>query len=75
MDFKSQVKTAHSSMAKLIFVKVPDALNDLSVNNTRNEITGTIANPDGSERWFSPKIPDQFCQFVGYSHQLTDEQN
>ena len=74
MEFKSEIKKASSSAGKLIFVKVPDSLNDINVNNTQNEITGTIAKMGGTERWTSPKIPNLYCKFIGYSHELTNEE-
>ena len=74
MEFKTEIKKASSSKSNLVFVKVPDSLNDLNVNNTLNELTGTIATMDGTERWTSKKIPNQFCKFIGYSHKLTDEE-
>lgn len=72
--FKTEIKKATSSKSKLVFVKVPDSLNDLSVNNTSNEVTGTIATMGGTERWTSEKIPNKYCKFIGYSHKLTDEE-
>jgi hypothetical protein len=72
--FKTEIKKASSSKLNLVFVKVPDSLNDLNVNNTSNEVTGTIATMDGTERWTSEKIPNQFCKFIGYSHKLTDDE-
>lgn len=74
LKFKTEIKKASSSKSILVFVKVPDSLNNLNVNNTSNELTGTIATMDGTERWTSEKIPNQFCKFIGYSHKLTDEE-
>ena len=74
MKFKSEIKKASSSKAILVFVKVPDALEDLSVDNTRNEIAGNLSTKTGFVDWFSPKLPDQRLSFVGYSHKLTDDE-
>lgn len=74
MNFKSEIKKASSSKAKLVFVKVPDALEDLIIDNTRNEIAGNLSTKNGFVDWFSPKLPNQRLSFVGYSHKLTDEE-
>ena len=74
MNFKSEIKKASSSKAKLVFVKVPDGLEYLTVDNTRNEIAGNLSTKTGFVDWFSPKLPDQKLSFVGYSHKLTDEE-
>ena len=74
MEFKSEIKKASSSKAQLVFVKVPDALEDLSVDNSRNHLSGNLSTKTGFTDWFSPKLPDKRLSFVGYSHQLTDEE-
>jgi hypothetical protein len=74
MEFKTEIKRASSSKAKLVFVKVPDAIKDLTVDNTRNELSGNLSTKTGFVDWFSPKLPDQRLSFVGYSHRLTDEE-
>jgi hypothetical protein len=74
MEFKSEIKKASSSKAKLVFVKVPDGLEDLSVDNTRNHISGNLPTKMAVIDWFSDKIPNQYLKFIGYSHQLTDEE-
>jgi len=74
MEFKAQIKKANSSKSELVFVEVPYLLNDINVNNNQNEITGTIAKMGGTERWTSPKIPNLYCKFIGYSHELTNEE-
>ena len=72
MDFKSEIKKTSSSKAKLVFVKVPDAVEDLTVDNTRNELSGNLSTQTGFVDWFSPKLPDKRLIFIGYSHKLTD---
>jgi hypothetical protein len=74
MEFKTEIKKASSSKAKLVFVKVPDAIEDLTVDNTRNELSGNLSTKTGFVDWFSQKIPDQILSFVGYSHKLKDEE-
>ena len=74
MEFKTEIKKASSSKTELVFVKVPDALEYLTVDNTRNEVAGSLSTKTGFIDWFSPKLPDQRLVFVGYSHKLTDEE-
>lgn len=74
MDFKSEIKKVQSSKAELIFVKVPDALEDLTVDNIRNQLTGNLSTKIGFVDWFSPKLPNKKLSFIGYSHRLSDEE-
>jgi hypothetical protein len=72
--FTTEVIKASSSRAELVFIKVPDSLNDLAVNNTSNSVTGTIATMGGTERWTFKNIsPNKFLKFIGYSHKLSEE--
>ena len=74
MEFKSEIIQTASLKAHLVFVKVPDTLNDLTVNNEQSKVTGTIAEIDGTTRWTSDQIPGQEIQFVGYVHKLDEIQ-
>ncbi len=73
MNFKIEIKEASSSKSKLVFVKVPDGLQDLLVDNTQNKLSGRMAAGTSMIDWISPKIPAR-CKFIGYSHQLTDDE-
>lgn len=72
-EFKSIVKEASSALTRLVFVKVPDSLRDLIVNNEKQFVTGTLATIDGAVRWTSPELPMGVYVFNGYSHRLTEE--
>lgn len=69
MKFKTQIKQASSSKSKLVFVKVPDGITDISVDNRDNVIRGHLFD----EIWTSEKIPQSLYIFNGYSHELTEE--
>jgi hypothetical protein len=49
--FKEEIKQASSSKCKLVFVKVPDGLTDISVDNRDNVVRGHLFN----EIWTSKK--------------------
>lgn len=68
-NFKEEIKQASSSKCKLVFVKVPDGLTDISVDNRDNIVRGHLFN----EIWTSKKIPQSLYVFKGYSHELTEE--
>ena len=72
--FKITIKKVTTAKAKLTFVKVPDSLSNLKVED--NHIVGLIQTKEGHENWQSPKIKtsDKELSFVGYSHRLTNEQ-
>jgi len=74
MDYKIEIKEASSSKTKLVFVKVPDNLEDLTVDNFRHELSGNLPTKTGTNDWFSPKLPKPDCKFIGYSHKLTDSE-
>lgn len=67
--FKSEIKQASSSECKLVFVKVPDGLTEISVDSrdcvVRGELNGKL--------WTSEKIPQSIYVFYGYSHELSEE--
>jgi hypothetical protein len=67
--FKTEIKKASSSKSKLVFVKVPDGLTDISVDNRDNVVKGHLLN----EIWTSNKIPQSLYGFKGFSHELTEE--
>lgn len=67
--FKSEIKKTSSSKSKLVFVKVPDGLKDVNVDNRDNVIRGKL--PEGL--WESNKIPSGLYVFNGFSHELTEE--
>ena len=67
--FKEKIKIASSSKVKLVFVKVPDGLTDISVDNIDNVVKGNLFN----EIWTSKKIPQSLYVFNGYSHELTQD--
>lgn len=69
MEFVSIIKEAASSVAQLVFVKVPDGLTDISVDNRDNVVMGHW----GNRIWTSKKIPQSLYVFNGYSHKLTEE--
>ena len=73
MNFKSVIKEATSSKTKMVFVKVPNSVKGLTVDNDRNKLSGTARTKTGLADWFSPKFPEGKYQFVGYSHRLTEE--
>jgi hypothetical protein len=74
MEFNSTIKEASSSKSKLVFVKVPDGLEDLTVDNIRCELSGNLRNKTGFIDWVSPKIPKKNLKFIGYSHELSEEE-
>jgi hypothetical protein len=67
--FKEEIKQASSVAGKLVFVKVPDALTNISVDNRDNVVRGHLFN----EIWTSKKIPQSLYVFNGYSHELTED--
>ena len=67
--FKSEIKQSSSSNFKLVFVKVPDALQNITVDCCDCVVRGQ----NHSELWTSEKIPQRIYLFEGYSHNLTDE--
>jgi len=66
MPFQHIIKHASSSQSKLVFAKVPDALENIKIDNI---ISGQL--PEG--KWVSSKKIPERCKFIGYSHQLSDE--
>lgn len=70
MKFKSEIKKVLSSKAKLVFVKMPDATKDLTVDNTLNNLRGKLYN----ENWGSKKMPYKRLVFIDYSHKITESE-
>lgn len=67
--FIEEIKQASSSKYKIVFVKVPDGLTDINVDNRDNVVRGHLFD----EIWTSKKIPQSLYVFNGYSHELTEE--
>lgn len=67
--FKTKIKLASSSKEKLVFVKVPDGLTEIDVDNRDNVVRGNLF----GEIWTSGKIPSGLYVFNGYSHNLSEE--
>ena len=67
--FKTEIKEASSANYKLVFVKVPDGLQDITVDCRDCVVRGK----NNNELWTSEKIPQSIFSFEGYSHNLSDE--
>ena len=65
----NQIKEVSFLGKKICFVKLPDNVDSVTVDN-RDSIIRGIAN---SEPYESAKIPTGLKVFHGYSHNLTDE--
>jgi len=70
MEFKSEIKIVSSSKAKLIFVKVPDSLDEIWVDHRSKQVRGMLP----CAFWESSELPNNFYKFIGLSHKLTDEE-
>jgi len=67
MKFESVIKQASSSQCQLTFVKVPDGFEFLEVDNAVKGLLFT-------DYWSSKELPKGEYKFIGYSHQLTEDQ-
>lgn len=73
MNFKKEIKIALSSKATLVFVKVPDCVDEIAINKNTNKLSGWLI-CENSVNWFSKKLPFKNLNFIGFSHNLTDDQ-
>ena len=67
--FKTEIKQAASSNYKLLFVKVPDSLQEIIVDCRDCVVKGKF----NGNIWTSDKIPQSIYLFEGYSHNLSEE--
>ncbi len=71
MENKIEIKRVASSKAKLVFVKIPNNVEDLSVDNYRKILVGNLVKQSSITDWFSPIVSDKEFKFIGYSHNLS----